>query len=187
MKRRTNRTIQPLIAAAALLALGVFTQPARARDHREPSGYQVLAEESLAPGKTTDLFLRKDEKGHVYLYVASEDSVLSVFDVTNPKELRPMQVLNLSGARSTFQVRPVSNRMAVATTAPDTGNSVAILDFSNLPSPKVAAELKQVDAYAIDGSTNTLYAAQRGKLVVMRFEHPMTREAEIWEESYNAR
>jgi hypothetical protein len=141
----------------------------------------------LSNSKTTDLFLRSDAKNHQYLYVASADNTLTVYDVTNPKELRETQSLALSGASSQFVVRPVSDRMAIATAAPNNGANLTVLNFSNLPSTEIEKQLKSVDAYAIDGDTNTLYVAQQGKLVVMKFGHPITREAEIWEESYNSR
>lgn len=176
-----------VLATATLLSFGLLTTPAAAKEHHRPAEYRVLSQESLSSSMTTDLFLRKDAKNHQYLYVASADNTLSVFDVTDPKELRKVQSLALSGASSMLRIRPVSNYMAIATDAPDTGSNLTVLNFSNLPSTEIASQLKNVDAYAIDGDMNTLYVAQQGKLVVMRFGHPITREAEIWEESYNSR
>lgn len=186
MKRNAMRG-GAVLATATLLSFGLFTTPAAAKEHRRPADYRVLSQESIGSSKTADLFLRKDANNRQYLYVASADNTLSVFDVTDPKELRKIQSLALSGATSTFRVRPITNHAAIATDAPDTGANLTVLNFSNLPSTDVATQLKNVDAYAIDGNTNTLYVAQQGKLVVMRFGHPITREAEIWEESYNSR
>ena len=81
----------------------------------------------------------------------------------------------------------MSDHVAIASGAPDASQSLTVLDLANAPSVEIAKTLKNVDAYAIDGETNTLYVAQRGKLSVMQFDHPITREAEIWEQSYEAR
>ena len=186
MKRKTFRE-NVITTTAILLSLGALTTPITAKENHRHAAYRVLSEETLNNGKTTDLFLRTDAKNHQYLYVASADNTLAVYDVTDPKELRKTQSLNLSGANSEFTIRPVSDRMAIATEAPNTGSNLTVLNFSNLPSTEIEKQLKNVDAYAIDGDTNTLYIAQQGKLVVMRFGHPITREAEIWEESYNSR
>jgi hypothetical protein len=39
----------------------------------------------------------------------------------------------------------------------------------------------------LDAASNTAYVATGGELVVMRFDHPITHDAEIWKESYEAR
>ncbi len=98
-----------------------------------------------------------------------------------------MNTLALSSDKPAYQFRPVNERVAIASGAPDASQSLTVLDLANAPSVEIAKKLKNVDAYTIDGETNTLYVAQRGKLFVIQFDHPITREAEIWEQSYEAR
>lgn len=71
---------------------------------------------------------------------------------------------------------------------PDASQNLAVLDLALAPSVEIGNTLQNVDAYAIDAETSTPYVAQRGKLAVMQFDRPITREAEVWEQSsYAAR
>lgn len=62
-----------------------------------------------------------------------------------------------------------------------------MVDLGNGPSASVARQFKNAEAYTLDGVSNTAYIAEGGKLVMMRFDQPITHDAEIWEQSYEAR
>jgi hypothetical protein len=173
----------------ALAASGLFAAHANAKDKatRRSAAYTVLSQERLDNGKTTDLFLRNSRNGREFLYLASANGTLSIFDVTDPKEPRPLQSLVLVDKPGSFQIRPVNNRVAIASGAVDPAENLTVLDLSNAPSTEIAKQLKTVDAYTIDGAGQIVYVAQRGTLVVLQFDHPITREAEIWEQSFETR
>jgi hypothetical protein len=172
----------------AVLAILAFTAaPAVANEHHASKTYRNVCEETLPNGKTTDLFLRRSNKGSRYLYVASANRRLSVYDVSRPAEPLLLNTLVLSSNKTAFQIRPVSEHAAVASGVPDASQSLTVLDLDNAPSIGIAKTLRNVEAYAIDGETNTVYAARNGRLFVIQFDHPITRDAEIWEQSYEAR
>ncbi len=175
------------IAGAVLATLTLATAPAAAKAHLHVKANRTLCERTLANGKTTDLFLRRSNKGGLFLYIASANGTLSIYDISHSSEPRELNTLALSSDKPAFQIRPVNDYIVVASGAPDASQSLTVLNLANVPSVAIAKTLKNVDAYAIDGETNTLYVAQRGKLSVMQFDHPITREAEIWEQSYEAR
>jgi hypothetical protein len=185
----TQRTFRNSIeVVAAVFAVSAFTAaPAAANEHHHSKTYRTVSEETLPNGKTTDLFLRRSNKGSRYLYVASANGTLAIYDISQPAEPRELHTLELSSDKSAFQIRPVSGHAALASGAPDPGQRLTVLDLDNAPSVGIAKTLKNVDAYTIDGETNTLYVAQRGKLSVIQFDDPITRDAEIWEQSYEAR
>ncbi len=64
---------------------------------------------------------------------------------------------------------------------------LTVVDLGDGPSARVARQFKNAEAYTLDGANNTAYVATAGKLVVMRFDHPITHDAEIWEQSFEAR
>ena len=134
---------------------------------------------TLTNGKTTDLFLRRSNEGARYLYIASANGTLAIYDVSQPAEPRELKTLTLTSDKTTLQIRPVSDQAAIVSGAPDASQSLTVLDLANAPSVEIAKTLKNVDAYTINGETNTLYVAQRGKLFVIQFDHPITRQAEI--------
>jgi hypothetical protein len=186
MFNRTN--IRAAYASAALSLFGLLVaQPAMARSHVQKTDYQVLGQVALPNGRTTDLFLRKNQEGKTFLYVASANETMAIFDVTNGSEPRQVNRLALSGKPSLFTVRPVSNLLAVASAANDPARELTLLDLGNEPAVEIAKTLKNVDAYAINGATNTVYVAQDGQLLVMRFTRPVTRDAEIWEQFFESR
>jgi hypothetical protein len=175
-----------LTSVAALALTGVCATSAEATNHPDTDGFKV-AVTTLNNAKTTDLFLLKGQGGKQFLYLASADGKLSIFDVTHPSELRELSSWTLArGDAQTFRVQPISSRFLVASDS-KTGGNISVLDLSNTPSEKIAKDLTNVDAYAIDGNKQILYVAQHGQLTVIRFDHPITREAEIWEQSYEAR
>lgn len=176
------------IAGAVFATLALAGVPAAAKAHHDvKAANRMLSERMLASGKTTDLFLRRGNSGGLFLYLASANGTLSIYDVSHPSEPRELNTLVLNSNEPAFHVRPVNDHVLVASGAPDASQSLSILDLANAPAVAIAKTLKDVDAYAVDGETNTLYVAQRGKLSVMQFDHPITREAEIWEQSYEAR
>jgi hypothetical protein len=175
------------IAGAICSALILAAAPAAAKDHHDSETTHMLCEQTLANGKTTDLFLRRSNKGSRYLYIASANGTLAIYDVSQPAEPRELNTLALSSDEPTFQIRPVSEHAAIASGAPDASQSLTVLELANAPSVEIAKTLKNVDAYTIDAETNMLYVAQHGKLFVIQFDRPITREAEIWEQSYEAR
>lgn len=175
------------IAGAVLATVTLATAPAAAKAHPHVKANRMLCERTLANVKTTDLFLRRGNEGGLFLYVASANGTLSIYDVSDSSEPRELNTLALNSDKPAFQIRPVNDHVVVVSGAPDSSQSLTVLNLANAPSAEIAKTLKNVDAYAIDGETNTLYVAQRGKLSVMQFDHPITREAEIWEQSYESR
>ena len=175
------------IAGAVLATVTLTTAPAAAKAHHHVKANVTLCERTLANGKTTNLFLRRGNAGGLFLYVASANRTLSIYDVSHSSEPRELNTLALRSDKPAFQIRPVDDHVVVASGAPDASQSLTVLNLANAPTVAIAKTLKNVDAYEIDGETNTLYVAQRGKLSVMQFDHPITREAEIWEQSYEAR
>ncbi len=161
--------------------------PGSAKAHHNARANYTLCERTLTNGETTDLFLRRGNQGSLFLYLASVNGTLSIYDVSNPAELRELSTLALSSSNPAFQIRPVNDNVVVASGAPDARQSLTVLNLADAPSVEIARTLKNVDAYTIDGETNTLYVAQHGKLFVMQFDHPITRAAEIWEQSYESR
>lgn len=175
------------LAGAIFAALTLAAAPAAAKPHHYSKRDRVLCEETLANGKTTDLFLRRTNEGRRFLYIASSNGMLSIYNVSQPAEPRRMSTLALGSDKPAFQIRRMTEQVAAASAAADASQSLTVLDLANEPSIEIAKTLKNVDAYTIDAGTNTLYVAQRGKLSVIQFDHPITREAEIWEQSYEAR
>jgi hypothetical protein len=62
-----------------------------------------------------------------------------------------------------------------------------VIDLSDAASAEIGRQFKDVDAYAIDDNKQILYVAQPGEVTVIRFDHPISRDAELFEESYEAR
>jgi hypothetical protein len=62
-----------------------------------------------------------------------------------------------------------------------------VIDLGNGPSATVARQFKNAQASTLERASNTAYVATGGKLVVMRFDQPVTHDAEIWEQFYEAR
>lgn len=87
------------VAGAVFAVLTIAAGPAVAKPHHDSKTKRVLCEETLANGKTTDLFLRRSNKGGRYLYIASANGTLSIYDVSQPAEPRELNTLVLSGAR----------------------------------------------------------------------------------------
>jgi hypothetical protein len=182
-----NPTKLPAVyASAAFSLLGLLTQPAMARNHTQEPDYKVMGQVALNNGKTTDVFLRKNQEGRTFLYVASVNKTLTIFHVTNSREPRQVNRLALSGNSNSFTVRPVRDRLAVATTN-DPADEFTLIDLDHAPAVEIAKRFKNVDAYTIDGIRNTAYVAQDGQLLVLRFGHPITRDAEIWEQFFETR
>jgi hypothetical protein len=185
--KRNREQLNRVVAITALTAMILGGQIVFAKTHGPAEGYKVLAETNLGVAKTTSMFLRQDHRGHEFLYVASDAGILSIFDVSDPSEPRKVDDLRLTGAESSFRVRPVSNRIALATRTADSAEELTVIDLGNGPSARVARQLKDAEAYTLDGASNTAYVAAGGELVVMHFDHPVTHDAEIWEQSYEAR
>jgi hypothetical protein len=176
-----------LVAGSATLALSQDANSATVKHHPDNDGFKVVTKVTLGNSKTTDLHLLQGQGGRQFLYLASADGKLSIFDVTNLKELRKLNSWTMSdGADQTFHFQAINDRFAVASDS-KTDNNLTVLDLSNTPSEEIARRFKDVDAYAIDGDKQIVYVAQRGALVIIRFDRPITREAEIWEQSYEAR
>ncbi len=116
MNMKQNREqLNRLVAITALTTMISGGQIAFAKTHGTPEGYKVLAEQNLGMAKTTSMFLRRDHRGRQFLYVASDAGILSILDVSSiPAEPRKVDNLTLTGGESTFRVRQVSNRIALA-------------------------------------------------------------------------
>jgi WD40 repeat protein len=177
-----------LVTSIASLALtSVWPTAAVAKGHHDNDGFKVITVRTLDDAKTTDLFLLKGQNGKKFLYLASANGKLSIFDVTHPSNLREVSSWTLAPATTqTFHVRPISDRFAVASDS-NTADELTALDLSKTAAEEIARRFKNVDAYAIDGNQQVLYVARQGELTVVRFDHPITREAERWEQSFEAR
>jgi hypothetical protein len=186
MKPNLNQ-LNRVVSITALTTMILGGQIVSAKTHRSTEGYKVLSETNLGVAKTTSMFLRQDQRGHAFLYVASDTGILSIFDVSDPAEPRKVNDLRLTGSDNTFTIRPVSDRIALATRAADSAENLSVVDLGNGPSAKVARQFKNADAYTLDGVNNTAYVAADGKLVVMRFDHAVTHDAEVWEKFYEER
>lgn len=186
MTRTTSRNWTK-IAGAVFATLTLAAVPAAAKAHHNVKTNRTLCERTLTNGKTTDLFLRRGNHGGLFLYIASANGTLSIYDVSDSAEPRELNTLALSLDKPAFQIQSVSDHVVVASGAPDASRSLTVLSLANAPSVEIQRTIKNVDAYTIDAETNTLYVAQRGKLSVMQFDHPITREVEIWEQNYEAR
>jgi hypothetical protein len=186
MKQNLDQ-LNRVVAITALTAVTLGGQIVLAKAHRSTEGYKILAETNLGVAKTTSMFLRQDRRGHEFLYVASDAGILSIFDVSDPAEPRKVNDLRLTGLDNTFRVRPVSDRIALATRAADSAENLSVVDLGNGPSAKVARQFKNADAYTLDNASNTAYVAAGGKLVVMRFDHPITHDTEVWQKFYEER
>jgi hypothetical protein len=183
-----NLFTSKLVTSVAVLGLmGVSANSAFAKERQDEQGFKVIAVRNLTNAKTTGLFLLKSQRGKQFLYLTSADGKLSIFDVSHPGNLRELSSWALdNGDAQTLRVQPINDRFVIASDR-KTDDSLTVLDLSNTPSEEIAKQLKGVDAYAIDGNREVLYVARRGELMVIRFDHPITRDAEIWEQSYEAR
>lgn len=149
-------------AGAVFAILTLAAASAAGKAHHEVKANRVLCERTLANGKTTDLFLRRDNQGSRFLYIASANETLTIYNVSRPAEPRELSTLVLSSGKPTFRVRSVDNRYAIASGALDASPSLTVLDLTAAPSVEIEKTLRNVDAYAIDAETNTLYIAQCG-------------------------
>jgi hypothetical protein len=181
MKRNIIRVGKVLTTAA--LATALFASLAFAGVHStKDAGWKVLAEKDLGDG-TKDMFLRRDDRGHTYLYVTSANNKIFVLDVTEVKRMRLITQSSVNESGSRLQ----GVREGVATTAAIRSNSVSTPEGSNVLPTSLAATIKHVNAYVIDDNSDTAYVAEAGKILAVRFNRPITREAQLWEESYDAR
>jgi hypothetical protein len=179
------RTLATLLVLGAGLTLTV--QPMLAKEHIQKAGYTLVGKTVLQNAKATDLFLRKDEQGHKYLYVVYADDTLAVLNVTNGVEVSETHRLALATNAPTLHMEPLNSRFAAATNAPEPDRQFAVVDMKDAAKPEIAKEFKNVDCYTIDPGDETLYVISDGALSIMRFNRPITRDAELFEQSYNAR
>lgn len=74
----------------------------------------------------------------------------------------------------------------LATNLPETDRELTVVDTCD-PANQVAKQFKGADYFAVDSGTQTLYVVRQGKLSIMNFDHPITRETERFEQYYQAR
>ena len=141
------------------------------------------------------------QNGKRFLYLVSADEKLSMFDVTHPGALRELSSCMLASSEAQFyRVRLISNQsgLPAESEADDRVAMVALSEaalkeiaprvtLSDAASEEIGRHFKGVDAYAVDENKRVLYVAQRGELTVIRFNHPISRDAELFEESYENR
>jgi hypothetical protein len=181
MKRKSS--ITSFIFAAALLVETFGSPLASAKGRPNHSDVHVVGQIGLPGSPTTALFLRMNAVGQTLLYVVQGDHSISVLDVTKPEEPKEVDELRLNEGSPQVHLRAVGPD-AVLTTASDpaqpaTGNGTAC--------PEIAKQFSHADVYTIDGGRSLVYIAEKGKLSILKFDRPLTREAEIWEESYESR
>jgi hypothetical protein len=169
----------------ATLGAGFVVQPVLAAGHQKNPGYTLVGEMTLPNAHATDLFLRRDKQERKYLYVVYADNTLSVVDVTNTAEIPETRRLALTVKKATAE--QVNGSFVVLSNTPEPEQDVTVLDTSALATPAIPKQFTNADCYTIDPSDQTLYVAQQGELSVTRFDRPITRDAEIFEQSYHAR
>ena len=180
-------TSKLLTSVAALTLTSVWANAAVAKDHHNDKGFKVIAVRTLDNTKVADLLLLNGQGGKQFLYLASADGKLSIFDASHPGHLRELSSWRLTSSDTqNFRIESINDRFVIASDA-RTDDHVAVLDLSNAASKEVARQFKDVDAYAVDDNKQVLYVAQSGQLTVVRFDHPISRDAELFEESYEAR
>ena len=59
--------------------------------------------------------------------------------------------------------------------------------LNDTASPEIAKQFTHVDAYTIDGGRSLVYIVEKGKLSILQLDRPLSREAQIWEQSYQSR
>ena len=176
-----------LISVVALALTSVCAVPAFASDHFVSKGFTVITVLPLDNTITTELHLLTGTDGKQFLYLASTDGHLSIFDVTRPSHLRELNSWRLTSSDTqNLRIEPINDRFVIASDA-KTDTHVAVLDVSDAASKEISRQFKHVDAYAVDDNKQVLYVAQPGKLTVVRFDHPIDKDAEHFEESYEAR
>ena len=171
----------------AVLGAGVAVQPALAKGHAKDTGYKIVGETALQNAEVTDLVLRWDNRGHKYLYVVYANNTLAVLNVTNSAEITERHLLTFAPNTQAPHVEPVNARFVVFSNTAAPERNLAVVDTNTPATPEIARELKNADCYTIDPTDQTLYVAQRGELSVMRFDHPISRDAELFEQSYENR
>jgi hypothetical protein len=171
----------------AVLGAGLAVQPMLAKGHTKKLGYTLVGQTALPNAKATDLFLRRDDRGHKYLYVVYATDTLAVLNVTNGAEVTEVNRLALATNTQTPHVEPVSARFVVLTNAAAPERDLAVVDTSTPATPEIAKEFKNADCYTIDSSDETLYVVRDGELSIMRFDHPISRDAELFEQMLEAR
>jgi hypothetical protein len=188
---RQNQTRQQRVSAAGtvvLLAATLGIQPLlRAGTEDKPADYKVVAQASLGGSRVTDMFLRASRTGKTYLYVTREDRTLSVYDVSLGTEPKETEELSLTKKAEPLRIHAAGPDTAIVSDAPEPSRQLSILNFTDEAHPKVARYFPEVEAFAIDSKTTTLYVAQHGKLSIVQFERPITRDAAIWEQFFEAR
>jgi LVIVD repeat len=184
--QQTLRLTTVTLTTFAVLGAGLAVQPVLAKGHSENVGYTLAGQTALPHAKATDLFLRQDKQGHKYLYVVYAD-MLTVLNVTNPSEVSEMYSLAVTANKQTAHDEPVNARFVVLTNTTEPEQDLAVVDTSAPAMPKIAKEFKNAECYTIDSSDETLYVVRHSELSIMRFDHPVSRDAEIFEQSYEAR
>jgi hypothetical protein len=169
----------------AVLGAGLAVQPVLAKGHKNV-GYTLVGQTVLPNADATDLFLREDNRGHKYLYVVYANNTVAVLNVTNAAKVSGIHHLALTtNTQQTAHAEPVNARFVVLTAAPN--RDLRVVDTNTPATPEIAKEFKNADCYTIDPTDETLYVIRRGELSIMRFDRPISREAQIFEQSYEAR
>jgi hypothetical protein len=181
---KTGKAMTPL---AAILGLSAITQPAVAKDRPNKDGYTVLNTTTVESAKADDLFIRKDGQGHTYLYVIYANNTLAVFDVTDARKVKETKHLTLTEEEHVNHARPLNVRQVLVGNAAAAEHELALIDTADPPLPRVVQQFRDADCYTVNAMTQTVYVVQRGKLKVIQFDGPVTRDAEHFEQAYEAR
>jgi hypothetical protein len=184
MKRKIS--ITSFVFAAAVLLVETLGSPlvsAKVRPTR--SDARVVSRIGLPASTATDLFLRTNAAGQPFLYVAHSDHSITVLDVTHSKEPKEVDELHLTEGPAQVHLRRLGPDTVLATAASDPSQQLTVLN--DTASPAFVKQFTHVDAYTIDGSRSLVYIAEKGKLSILQCDRPLTREAEIWEQSYESR
>jgi hypothetical protein len=184
MKRKIS--ITSFVFAAVVLLVETLGSPlASAKERPRRSDVQVVSQIGLPGSTITDLFLRMNAVGQTFLYAVHSDHSISVLDVTNSAQPKELDELHLTEGSPQVHLGPVGPDAALATAGCDASQRPTVLN--DTASLTIVKQFTHVDACTIDGGRSLVYIAEKGKLSILQFDHPLTREAEIWEQSYESR
>jgi hypothetical protein len=185
--QKTLKLTVAALTAFAMLGAGLTVQPVLAAGHHKNPGYTLLGQAALPNAHAIDLFLRQDKQSRKYLYVVYADNTLSVLNVTNAAEITETRRLALTAKKPTPHREQLNAGTVVLSNGPEPEGDVTVLDTNDPAMPEIAKQFKNADCHTIDPSYQTLYTVQQGELSIVRFDRPITRGAEIFEQSYEAR
>jgi hypothetical protein len=147
-------TIPKRLSSIALGGLLMMASPTFAEVHSKTHTIIVVQPKDLpeqARAQGNSLFLYSDGKGSTYLYVEQQQGArLSVFDVTDPSNIKVVASVAVSGPGAFDFVRPLDGRGELVRFREN--KSVAVLDLHNVKVPT----LRMIQGLSEGGETESL-------------------------------